>query len=87
VGLGQRPNERDAVTALRVAVVSSAVFIATLALMSKTGVASMPCGATLEVYCWTRDLLGAGMAFLLWNGLFSLALGWALVVLPAARRE
>jgi hypothetical protein len=51
-------------------------------------VASMPCGATLEVYCWTRDLLGAGMAFLLWNGLFSLALGWALVALPgAARRE
>jgi hypothetical protein len=50
--------------------------------MSKTGVASMPCGATLEVYCWTRDLLGAGGAFLLWNALFSLALGWALVVLP-----
>jgi hypothetical protein len=69
-------------TALRVAVVSGFVFIVTLALMSKTGVASMPCGATLEVYCWTRDLLGAGGAFLLWNALFSLALGWALVVLP-----
>ena len=65
-----------------VAAVSGGVFIVTLALMAKTGVASMPSDGTLFVYGWTRDQFGAGIAFLLWNALFSIALGWALVALP-----
>ena len=71
---------------VRVAAVSVAVFIVTLALMTKTGVASMPADGTLFVYGWTRDALGPGVAFLLWNALFSVGLGWALVALPKAAR-
>ena len=71
---------------MKVLLVSGVVFIITLALMTKTGVASMPADGTLFVYGWTRDALGPGIAFLLWNLLFSLGLGWALVALPKAAR-
>ena len=84
-GLCGGPERRNRVTpsdVFKTAALSVAVFIVTLALMTKTGVASMPADGTLFVYGWTRDALGPGIAFLMWNGLFSIGLAIALVYLP-----
>lgn len=45
----------------------------------------IPCSGSLVVYCWTADLIGTGLAWALWHGLFSLAAGWAIVALSLSK--
>lgn len=71
-------------TAVKVAVVSAALFLSlfTLTHHSVIGTEIIPCGGSLNVYCWTADVLGNGLAWVAWHAAFSLAIGWAIVVLP-----
>lgn len=39
------------------------------------------CDSSLVVYCATADVLGTGVAWVLWHGAFSLAIAWAIVAL------
>ena len=69
-------------TAVQVALVSTVLWIAFLAHSGAVdGVASMPCDGGNVAWCWVRDTLGMGPAWLLLHAFVSLAVGWTLVEL------
>lgn len=74
--------------AAQVALVAIAIFLAafTFGRISVVGTEIIPCDASLVVYCWTQDVLGNGLALVVWHMAFSLAAAWCLVILPRYSR-
>lgn len=71
-------------TAAKVAAIACVIFLSafTFGRISVVGTQIIPCDSSLVVYCWTQGVLGKGLALVLWHMAFSLAVAWAIVVLP-----
>lgn len=75
--------------ALQVAGVAIVLFLSLFLFTHQSVIGSevIPCNGSLMPYCWTQERLGTGLAWVVWHGLFSIGLGWAMVALWDAEQR